>query len=218
MVRLAGSLFVFFLMIRRPPRSTLFPYTTLFRSSSAGVFCRVAERIPIGTAMTRPRMRASVASSSVTGMDFFKLVAMGSPVKIESPGRKLTICHSQSRYCSAYGRSSWRSRRSLASSFSPTLPDSAIRAVSASPGMTRISPNTISDESNSTGTASRSRRRTYLYMAGPRAPLLLHPGPGQRRRAVAVGPPHRDRRHVSGVRLEDQEPVVVGHPHPEHLV
>ena len=26
----------FFLMIRRPPRSTLFPYTTLFRSSSCG--------------------------------------------------------------------------------------------------------------------------------------------------------------------------------------
>src|SRR2546430_15454835 len=26
--------FFFFLMIRRPPRSTLFPYTTLFRSSS----------------------------------------------------------------------------------------------------------------------------------------------------------------------------------------
>src|SRR3712207_9417796 len=25
-------LFLFFLMIRRPPRSTLFPYTTLFRS------------------------------------------------------------------------------------------------------------------------------------------------------------------------------------------
>src|SRR2546430_17100291 len=30
------SIFFFFLMIRRPPRSTLFPYTTLFRSS-AGV-------------------------------------------------------------------------------------------------------------------------------------------------------------------------------------
>src|SRR6266496_6161379 len=28
-----GCCFVFFLMIRRPPRSTLFPYTTLFRSS-----------------------------------------------------------------------------------------------------------------------------------------------------------------------------------------
>src|ERR1039457_7479816 len=28
-------LFFFFLMIRRPPRSTLFPYTTLFRSHSS---------------------------------------------------------------------------------------------------------------------------------------------------------------------------------------
>src|SRR3712207_8876609 len=28
-------LFFFFLMIRRPPRSTLFPYTTLFRSRAA---------------------------------------------------------------------------------------------------------------------------------------------------------------------------------------
>src|SRR2546428_13587318 len=32
MFRLCGCLFFFFLMIRRPPRSTLFPYTTLFRS------------------------------------------------------------------------------------------------------------------------------------------------------------------------------------------
>src|SRR5258708_16555122 len=31
-------LFFFFLMIRRPPRSTLFPYTTLFRSQRLGAF------------------------------------------------------------------------------------------------------------------------------------------------------------------------------------
>src|ERR1035441_2799534 len=30
-----GVVFVFFLMIRRPPRSTLFPYSTLFRSRKA---------------------------------------------------------------------------------------------------------------------------------------------------------------------------------------
>src|ERR1035441_10937272 len=30
------SIFFFFLMIRRPPRSTLFPYTTLFRSIPNG--------------------------------------------------------------------------------------------------------------------------------------------------------------------------------------
>src|ERR1035438_4941301 len=31
---LQGGCLIFFLMIRRPPRSTLFPYTTLFRSLS----------------------------------------------------------------------------------------------------------------------------------------------------------------------------------------
>src|SRR3712207_9534515 len=31
------SVFFFFLMIRRPPRSTLFPYTTLFRSVGISV-------------------------------------------------------------------------------------------------------------------------------------------------------------------------------------
>src|SRR3989442_15281898 len=35
---LCPFLFFFFLMIRRPPRSTLFPYTTLFRS----LFARAA--------------------------------------------------------------------------------------------------------------------------------------------------------------------------------
>src|ERR1017187_10893860 len=36
--------FVFFLMIRRPPRSTLFPYTTLFRSAfPQGEHCRLSQ-------------------------------------------------------------------------------------------------------------------------------------------------------------------------------
>src|SRR5437667_6352716 len=34
-----SSVFLFFLMIRRPPRSTLFPYTTLFRSAGGGERC-----------------------------------------------------------------------------------------------------------------------------------------------------------------------------------
>src|SRR2546422_7167125 len=41
------SLF-FFLMIRRPPRSTLFPYTTLFRSHG------VAVRVVVGRAVGDP--------------------------------------------------------------------------------------------------------------------------------------------------------------------
>src|SRR2546430_15541756 len=35
---------LFFLMIRRPPRSTLFPYTTLFRSDGTGELNRVGAR------------------------------------------------------------------------------------------------------------------------------------------------------------------------------
>src|SRR6266496_5135550 len=40
----------FFLMIRRPPRSTLFPYTTLFRSPSLLISTRSWRRPPTGPA------------------------------------------------------------------------------------------------------------------------------------------------------------------------
>src|SRR5215510_15837496 len=45
---LVVSLFLFFLMIRRPPRSTLFPYTTLFRSARRARLVRQANRAPRG--------------------------------------------------------------------------------------------------------------------------------------------------------------------------
>src|SRR5256885_8547341 len=38
MSRKTDAVFVFFLMIRRPPRSTLFPYTTLFRSPASAEY------------------------------------------------------------------------------------------------------------------------------------------------------------------------------------
>src|SRR5216683_6487138 len=44
MVPPCRSFFFFFLMIRRPPRSTLFPYTTLFRSPASGVARRSLPR------------------------------------------------------------------------------------------------------------------------------------------------------------------------------
>src|SRR2546430_11829706 len=39
-----SNYFFFFLMIRRPPRSTLFPYTTLFRSEIPFAFLPAAGR------------------------------------------------------------------------------------------------------------------------------------------------------------------------------
>src|SRR3989337_3874740 len=49
---MCSSLFCvfFFLMIRRPPRSTLFPYTTLFRSSWQ-------RADPLGSTGSRPNVR-----------------------------------------------------------------------------------------------------------------------------------------------------------------
>src|SRR5437763_3838682 len=40
-----AKVFFFFLMIRRPPRSTLFPYTTLFRSDTSGPVSRSSIKI-----------------------------------------------------------------------------------------------------------------------------------------------------------------------------
>src|SRR5207244_11052102 len=42
-VLLFSFIFLFFLMIRRPPRSTLFPYTTLFRSAGLLLFTLATE-------------------------------------------------------------------------------------------------------------------------------------------------------------------------------
>src|SRR2546425_5993240 len=50
--------FFFFLMIRRPPRSTLFPYTTLFRSHAGDV-------LPPGDVL---RLRLQVDDNGVDGL------------------------------------------------------------------------------------------------------------------------------------------------------
>src|SRR5438067_8532772 len=60
--------FFFFLMIRRPPRSTLFPYTTLFRSGSRRpswfVPASVNQTIPCGSDRKSTRLNSSHVSIS----------------------------------------------------------------------------------------------------------------------------------------------------------
>src|SRR3712207_6892924 len=63
----------FFLMIRRPPRSTLFPYTTLFRSSPAASRHHLAERsgssqVENGTASLPCLRRLNRSSSAAATM------------------------------------------------------------------------------------------------------------------------------------------------------
>src|SRR5437016_6061964 len=56
-------------MIRRPPRSTLFPYTTLFRSWKAGLFAsffRLRDSCPRRNALLRP-CRSARGPSGIVG-------------------------------------------------------------------------------------------------------------------------------------------------------
>src|SRR2546422_6343791 len=55
-------------MIRRPPRSTLFPYTTLFRSHEPSDHCRQKSRQRVITRKWRTRRR-SWASTTKTNRD-----------------------------------------------------------------------------------------------------------------------------------------------------
>src|SRR2546430_10692466 len=67
----SASIF-FFLMIRRPPRSTLFPYTTLFRSRAHGGLCpaeicqnRRERKIPYPSCASEP-------GAHYKGLDFLR--------------------------------------------------------------------------------------------------------------------------------------------------
>src|SRR2546426_9361310 len=63
----SSVLFFFFLMIRRPPRSTLFPYTTLFRSPLAYRIgpCQIGTLLPVMRARSHALATASVRAASL---------------------------------------------------------------------------------------------------------------------------------------------------------
>src|SRR2546425_1977718 len=53
-------------MIRRPPRSTLFPYTTLFRSATVGL--EIAEALPDARTVVVPVGGGGLIAGVVTGL------------------------------------------------------------------------------------------------------------------------------------------------------
>src|SRR5260370_42222072 len=79
-------LFFFFLMIRRPPRSTLFPYTTLFRS-----------RIQLVNPLVQPVLFAFLLldggrALQFGGVQFFELLghALGFGIQLEERSEEHT--------------------------------------------------------------------------------------------------------------------------------
>src|SRR2546430_7014827 len=80
----------FFLMIRRPPRSTLFPYTTLFRSDLGGARSAV---VPVG-----PVTRLVIAANfhrSLAGRD---LADRDRGLRLDRKSTRLNSSHSQISY------------------------------------------------------------------------------------------------------------------------
>src|SRR2546422_10009179 len=91
-------------MIRRPPRSTLFPYTTLFRSHG-GVSvllgdCRWLQRLrrPPGQPRRHPRCRLSRADREAPGVQAQDGLEL--PLGIERRDRKSTRLNSSHGYIS----------------------------------------------------------------------------------------------------------------------
>src|SRR2546422_2373088 len=104
--------FFFFLMIRRPPRSTLFPYTTLFRSIEKrwpGEDARGARAFrPAGAVAPEPRARSEEHTSELQSR--LHLVC------------RLLLEKKKSRTASAGARSHSRSSKRPIGSLTPTLP------------------------------------------------------------------------------------------------
>src|SRR2546422_11763064 len=95
------SVFFFFLMIRRPPRSTLFPYTTLFRSRARSNLAPLALATCLGEErrehrLHRPRLafRAGGVPLAVLAdrlLDAEALPALGAAVLVDRHRRREVI-------------------------------------------------------------------------------------------------------------------------------
>src|SRR6266508_3589152 len=71
---MASFVFFFFLMIRRPPRSTLFPYTTLFRSADGEVAYIIHRLEDVTRFYLRARERDEAQAANRAKDDFLAML------------------------------------------------------------------------------------------------------------------------------------------------
>src|SRR2546427_7332776 len=96
--------FFFFLMIRHPPRSTLFPYTTLFRSVMSVVVMATRGSAPLGrvqagfVAGLAGGPAAVLVGAAVIGAAVFYSWRLRLPAAIDRKSTRLNSSHSQISY------------------------------------------------------------------------------------------------------------------------
>src|SRR2546422_7258977 len=79
-------------MIRRPPRSTLFPYTTLFRSISPGLLAPDPEQ------HRRQVLKAAVASLVGTAIEWYDFFLYGTAAALDRKSTRLNSSHGYISY------------------------------------------------------------------------------------------------------------------------
>src|SRR3712207_7147669 len=84
----------FFLMIRRPPRSTLFPYTTLFRSSMFSINMEMVLRGPLQDQRVRRALNLAIDRE---GMTKGILGGLGTP-SVDRKSTRLNSSHANISY------------------------------------------------------------------------------------------------------------------------
>src|SRR2546428_532402 len=88
----------FFLMIRRPPRSTLFPYTTLFRSTNAGTIYQGDFDTWTFTATQGDYIALSVGTETQTTAHFAPWIRLVSPTGVHLKSTRTHSSHEQISY------------------------------------------------------------------------------------------------------------------------
>src|SRR5690606_39786286 len=101
------KLFLFFLIIRLPPRSTLFPYTTLFRSDDGAVLSTVSLPLPTGTRITAVGQDTPGSRLLVLGLDNGQALVLEHNYKISYPNNQRTIDRKSTRLNSSHVKISY---------------------------------------------------------------------------------------------------------------
>src|SRR5258707_2879730 len=94
--------FFFFLMIRRPPRSTLFPYTTLFRSPRSCVTRIIAMPASATRRCSSRRMRSEEHTSELQSRQYLVCRLLLEKKKIREIENSATMLDKQKRLNDAY--------------------------------------------------------------------------------------------------------------------